>query len=117
MCFVLFGVRKYLCLYYYRWTYLQEALESVMCDVIKIRLKSGKGNQPLKFKIVVRRPILKLGLPNFYFTSRCIPPFQLYVYDVTHDTFQRFTYKLFIATKNTLKIDSKIFSNLFWFHP
>ncbi len=35
---------------------LHEALESVMCDVIKIRLKrriatrSGKGNQPLNIK-------------------------------------------------------------------
>ena len=47
-----------------------EALESVMCDVIKIRLKrriatrSGKGTQPLNIKIAVARPILKLGLPN-----------------------------------------------------
>ena len=43
-----------------------EALESVMCDVIKIRLKrrivmrSGKGNQPLNIKTAVERPILKL---------------------------------------------------------
>ncbi len=48
-----------------------EALESVMCDVIKIRLKrriatrSGKGKQPLNIKTAVERPILKLGLPNF----------------------------------------------------
>ena len=48
----------------------QEALESVMCDVIKIRLKrriatrSGIGNQPLNIKTAVEQPILKLGLPN-----------------------------------------------------
>ena len=48
-----------------------EVLESVMCDVIKIRLKrriatrSGKGNQPLNIKTAVEWPILKLGLPNF----------------------------------------------------
>ncbi len=48
-----------------------EALESVMCDDIKIRLKrriatrSGKGNQPLNMKTAVERPILKLGLPKF----------------------------------------------------
>ncbi len=46
-------------------------LESVTCDVIKIRLKrwiatrSGKGNQPIDIKTAVERPILKLGLPNF----------------------------------------------------
>ncbi len=39
-----------------------EALESVMCDVIKISLKrriatrSRKGNQPLKIKTAVERP-------------------------------------------------------------
>ncbi len=44
-----------------------EALESVMCDVMKIRLKRmiatkrGKGNQPLNIKTAVKRPILKLG--------------------------------------------------------
>ncbi len=43
-----------------------------MCDVIKIRLKrrdetrSRKGNQPLNIKTVVERPILKLGLTNFW---------------------------------------------------
>ncbi len=47
-----------------------EALESVKCDVIKIRLKkriatSGKGNQTLNIKTDVERPIIKLGLPNF----------------------------------------------------
>ncbi len=42
-----------------------------MCDVIKIRLKrrtakrSGKGNQPLNIETAVKRPIFKLGLPNF----------------------------------------------------
>ena len=46
-----------------------------MCDVIKIRLKrriatrSGKGNQPLNIKTAVERPILKLGLPNFRWSS------------------------------------------------
>ena len=50
---------------------MDEALECVMCDVIKIRLKrrdttrSGKGNQSLNIKTAVERPILKLGLPNF----------------------------------------------------
>ena len=50
---------------------VQEALESVMCDVIKMRLKrriatrSGKGNQPLNVKTAVELPILKLGLQNF----------------------------------------------------
>ncbi len=48
-----------------------EALESDMCDVIKIRLKgrdetrSRKGNQPLNIKTAVEWPILKLGLTNF----------------------------------------------------
>ena len=50
---------------------IKESLESIMCDVIKIRLKrwiatrSGKGNQPLNIKTAVEQPILKLGLPNF----------------------------------------------------
>ena len=43
---------------------LVEALESVMCDVIKIHIKSGKENQPLNIKAAVEWPILKLGLPN-----------------------------------------------------
>ncbi len=39
---------------------------SVMCDVIKrIKMRSGKGNQPLNIKTAIERPILKLGLPNF----------------------------------------------------
>ena len=48
-----------------------EAVESIMCDVIKLRLKrriatsSWKGNQPLNIKTSVERPILKLGLSNF----------------------------------------------------
>ncbi len=48
-----------------------EVLESVMRDVIKIRLKrriasrSGKGNQSLNIITAVERPILMLGLPNF----------------------------------------------------
>ncbi len=47
-------------------TTLQEALESVMCDVIKKRLKrriatrSEKGNQRLNIITAVERPILKL---------------------------------------------------------
>ena len=49
----------------------REALESVTCEVKKIRqkrriaTKSGKGIQLLNIKIAVERPILKLGLPNF----------------------------------------------------
>ena len=49
----------------------QEAQESVMCDVIKKRLKrriatrSGNGNQPLNIKTAVEQPIVRLGLPNF----------------------------------------------------
>ncbi len=45
---------------------LTEALESGMCDVIKIHLKrrdetrSGKGNQLLNIKTAAERPILKL---------------------------------------------------------
>ena len=53
---------------------LLEALESGMCDVIKICVKrrdatrrNGKGNQPLNIKTTVEWPILKLGLPNFRF--------------------------------------------------
>ncbi len=48
-----------------------EALESVMCDIMKIRIKrriatrSGKGNQSLNIKTAVELPIIKLGLPNF----------------------------------------------------
>ncbi len=51
-----------------------EALENVMCDIIKIRLKrriatrSGKGNQLLNIKTAVKRPILKLRLPNFWWS-------------------------------------------------
>ena len=47
---------------------ISEALESVMFDVIKIRLKrriatrSEKGNQPLNIKTALGGPILKLGL-------------------------------------------------------
>ena len=61
-----------------------EALVSVMCEVIKIRLKrriatrSLKGNQPLNIKTVVEWPILKLGYPNlrwsFYFILLLIAP-------------------------------------------
>ena len=45
----------------------KEALEIVICDVIKICLKrkiasrSRKGTQPLKIETEVERPILKLG--------------------------------------------------------
>ena len=44
----------------------QEALESVMCDVIRIATRSGKGNQPLNIKTDVEWPILKLGLQKFW---------------------------------------------------
>ena len=46
-------------------------MESVMCDVLKIRIKSRivtrseKGNKTPNIKTDVERPILKLGLPNF----------------------------------------------------
>ncbi len=52
-----------------------EALESGMCEVMKIRLKrrivarSGRGNQLLDIKTAVERPILKLGLRNFWCSS------------------------------------------------
>ena len=51
-----------------------EALESALCDVIKIRLLS------ISFLVV--------SFPTF----PVIPPFKNYIYDVTHDTFQRFSY-------------------------
>ena len=77
-------------------------MEALECDVIKIRLRrriptrSGKGNQPLNIKTAIERPILEMGLPNFrwnfYFISLLIASLLLYVfYDVTHDTFQRFS--------------------------
>ena len=50
-----------------------EALESALCDVIKIRLLS------ISFLVV--------SFPTF----PVIPPFKNYIYDVTHDTFQRFS--------------------------
>ncbi len=53
-----------------------------------------KWERKPNIKTAVKRPILKLRLPNlvgaFYFTSRCIPPFKTYFNDVTHDTFHRF---------------------------
>ncbi len=79
-----------------------EALESGMCDVIKIRLKgrdatrSGKGNQQLNIKTAVERPILKLGLPNFrwsFYISLLLVAsllFRHFFGDVTHATFQCF---------------------------
>ncbi len=48
-----------------------DALESVMCDVIKntskrrITTGSEKGNQQLNIKRAIELPILWLGLPNF----------------------------------------------------
>ena len=54
----------------FEYVIFSEALESGMCDVIKIRIqrmdatRSRKGNQPLDIKTSVERPILKLGLPN-----------------------------------------------------
>ncbi len=47
-----------------------EALDSIMCDVVKIRLKrrnatkSGKGNKLLNSKSAVKLPILNQGIPN-----------------------------------------------------
>ena len=63
------------------------ALESVMCDVIKIRLKRRDATY---FK-----PILKLGLPNFrgsFYLILLLAASLLLdiIYDVTHDAFQRF---------------------------
>ena len=55
-----------------------DALESGICDVIKIRLKRrdatrrGKGNQPLNIKTAVERPILRLGSPNFRWSFNLI---------------------------------------------
>ena len=48
-----------------------EALESVMCDVIKIRLKrrivtrSEKGKQPLNIKTAVRAANFKTRITNY----------------------------------------------------
>ena len=48
-----------------------KALESGMCDVIKIRQKrsyatrSGKGNQPLNIKTAVERSIFKARTTKF----------------------------------------------------
>ena len=70
--------------------YIKEALDSVMCDVIKICIKvrivtrSGKGNQPLNIKTAVEMPILKLRLPNFrwsfYFILLLVAAFPLDVF-------------------------------------
>ncbi len=56
--------KKEVDLHPYKTAYLQsEALESVMCDVIKNRLKrrnatrGGKGNQPLIIKTSLERPL------------------------------------------------------------
>ncbi len=54
------------------WLELLEALESGMCNVIKIRLKSkdatrsGKGNQPLNIKTAVEWKIVPNFRWNFY---------------------------------------------------
>ena len=81
---------------------MQEALKSVMCDVIKIRLKrriasrSGKGNPLLNIKIAVERPILKLGLPNlggvFIFIILVAPLLFRHIFMTSHMTLsmQRF---------------------------
>ena len=63
-----------------------EAFESVMCDVIRIRLKRwiatrrGKGNQPLNIKTALEWPILKdyqiLGGAFISFNSLCFLPFR-----------------------------------------
>ena len=61
-----------------------EALESVLCDVIKTCLKrriatrNGKEIQPICIKTAIERPILKLELPNFrwsfYFIVLLVAP-------------------------------------------
>ena len=80
-----------------------EALESIMCDVIKICLesristRSGKENQLLDIKTALERPIFNLGLPNIRWSYYSILLFiasllfRTLFYDVTHDTFQCFT--------------------------
>ncbi len=80
-----------------------EVLKSVICDVIKIRVRrrdatiNRKGNQPLNIKTGVERPILKLGLSNFrwifYFILLLVASLLYrHFYDVTHDTFRRFQF-------------------------
>ena len=65
------GLQIFLNLYSGKYKAFLKALESGMCDVIKIRLKrriatrNGKGNQPLNIKTDVERQILKLELTNF----------------------------------------------------
>ncbi len=82
-----------------------DALESVMCDVIKIRLKrriaarSGEGNQPLNIKTAVERPIiLKLRLPNFmwgfYFILLLVASLLFGRIFMTSETFQCFLFHL-----------------------
>ncbi len=62
--------------------YCQEALESGICDVIKINLKrrdatrSVKGNQPLNIKKGCIAANFKARITKFYHTSRCNPSFQ-----------------------------------------
>ncbi len=72
-----FNRRREYQLYSIKFLSSKEALESVMCDIIKIILKrrletrSGKGNQPLNNKTDVECQILKLEIQNvslsFYF--------------------------------------------------
>ncbi len=72
-----------------------EALESGLCDVIKIRFKKEGCNEKLerkpaaKYQNSCRAANLKVEL-LFNFTSCCIPPLQRYFYDVTQANFQRF---------------------------
>ena len=81
-----------------------EVLESVMCEVIKIRLKrrittrSGKENQPLNIKRAVERPILKLGLPNFRWS------FYFFLFLVVFLLFRR----IFMTSRKTLSSASDI---------
>ena len=76
-----------------------------MCDVIKIRLmrrittRSWKGNQSLNIKTAVKRPILKLGLPNFRWS------FYFILLLVLSPLFRR----IFITSHMTLFIASKMF--------
>ena len=75
ICRVFYSNSVQLYLYYYFHVGSEnEALKSVMCDVIKIRIKGG---------------IIYLFLRVSFPSSPFISPFKTYFYDVTHDTFQR----------------------------
>ncbi len=96
-----------------------EALESGMCDIIKLRLKtrSWKGNQPLNIKTAEERPILKLGLPNFrwrfYFISLLLHASFLDVYFKTSHMPLSSAWKIGFKTYMTGLWKKKTCSNLF----